>query len=354
MSNIKDIKNPAPFYTLKDAAKELNRALEVDYYDAKKLLNMALVYDLQLYIFVRGWEGYAAWGAEMSEAWEEYADVDKHEGYTQLHFDMDATLEAIITARLNLALRDGCLLEVKRELINELILRKNIVADGSLGIFFSNILDIQDSFTRNPKNLFLEAFKPPLAPELIGELGKCTLSANVIASVENIHIAWIELWEENTLFSHNTVTPTPVIESKIEKEGRPAILQAISRTDLLITHYQLSRIIEGSLIQKGTPVETRETLIKKMDLKPRGISPARERAKLAAKTLANYLWSQDRDNKIKIKEMAITVYAELSQTEHRIELPDQAISLKDWIKEVAPPYSREPGRTKEKYISSET
>jgi len=32
MSNIKDIKNPAPFYTLKDAAKELNRALEVDYY----------------------------------------------------------------------------------------------------------------------------------------------------------------------------------------------------------------------------------------------------------------------------------------------------------------------------------
>ena len=189
---------------------------------------------------------------------------------------------------------------------------------------------------------------------MIGELGKCTLSADVIASVENIHIAWIELWEENTLFSHNTVTPTPVIESKIEKEGRPAIPQAISRTDLLITHYQLSRIIEGSLIQKGTPVETRETLIKKMDLKPRGISPARERAKLAAKTLANYLWSQDRDNKIKIKEMAITVYAELSQTEHRIELPDQAISLKDWIKEVAPPYSREPGRTKEKYISSET
>ena len=39
MSNIKDIKNPAPFYTLKEAAKELNRTLEVDYYDAKKLLS---------------------------------------------------------------------------------------------------------------------------------------------------------------------------------------------------------------------------------------------------------------------------------------------------------------------------
>lgn len=102
MSNIKDIKNPAPFYTLKDAAKELNRALEVDYYDAKKLLNMALVYDLQLYIFVRGWKGYAAWGAEMSEAWEEYADVNKHGGYTTLHFDMDTTLTRSTKQRLSL------------------------------------------------------------------------------------------------------------------------------------------------------------------------------------------------------------------------------------------------------------
>lgn len=354
MSNIKDIKNPAPFYTLKDAAKELNRALEVDYYDAKKLLNMALVYDLQLYIFVRGWEGYAAYGEEMSEAWEEYADVDKHGGYTQLHFDMDATLEAIITTRLNLALREGCLLEAKLELINELILRKNIIADSSLGIFFSNILDIQDSFTGNPKNLFLEVFKQQPSHELIHELGKCTLSADVIASVENINIAWIQLLKENRFFHHNTVTPPPVIDTTIEKKGEPAVFQAISRTDLLITHYQLSRIIEGSLKLRGRKVETIETLIEKQVQKPRGISPARERAKLAAKTLANYLWSQDRDNKIKIKEMAITVYAELSQTEHRIELPDQAISLKDWIKEVAPPYSREPGRTKEKYISSET
>lgn len=353
MNNIKDIKNPAPFYTLKDAAKELNRALEVDYYDAKKLLNMALVYDLQLYIFVRGWEGYAAYGEEMSEAWGEYADVDKHGGYTQLHFDMDATLEAIITARLNLALRDGCLVEVKRELINELILRKNIVADGSLGIFFSNILDIQDSFTGNPKNLFLEAFKPPLDPELIQGLGKCTLSADVIASVENIHIAWIELWEENTLFSHNTVTPTPVIESKIEKEGRPAISQAISRTDLLITHYQLSRIIEGSLIQKGTPVETRETLIKKMDLKPRGKSRAKEHAQLAAKAIAIHEWKNDREKQIKIGEMCEIVWSTLIETEHMQELPSKPESLKDWIKGVAPAYAKEAGRPK-KYIASET
>src|SRR5690606_12381479 len=191
------------------------------------------------------------------------------------------------------------------ELINELILRKNIIDDNSLGIFFSNILDIQDSFTGNPKNLFLEVFKQQPSHELIHELGKCTLSADVIASVENINIAWIQLLKENRFFHYNTVTPPPVIDTTIEKKGESAVFQAISRTDLLITHYQLSRIIEGSLKLRGRKVETIETLIEKQVQKPRGISPARERAKLAAKTLANYLWSQDRDNKIKIKEMAI-------------------------------------------------
>ena len=181
---------------------------------------------------------------------------------------------------------------------------------------------------------------------MIQELGKCTLTADVIASVEKINIAWIELLQENKFFHHNTVTPTPVIDSTIEKEGKPAVFQAISRTDLLITHYQLSRIIEGSLIQKGTPVETLETLAKKLDIKPRGKSQARERAQLAAKTLAHYLWSKDTDNKIKIKEMAIIVYAELNRTEHHVELPDQAVSLKEWIKEVAPAYAKEAGRPK--------
>lgn len=341
-----DIKNPTPFYTLKDAAKELNRVLEVDYYDAKKLLNMALVYDLQLYIFVRGWEGYAAWGEEMSEAWEEYADVNKHGGYTKLHFDMDETLEAIITARLNLSLREGCLLEVKRELINELILRKNIVVDGSLGIFFDNILDIQDSFTGNPKNLFLEAFKQPLFPELIQELGKCTLSADVIASVENINIAWIQLLQENTFFHHNTVTPTPVIDSTIEKEGQPAVFQAISRTDLLITHFQLSKIIKGSLIQKGTPVETRETLAKKLDPKPRGKSRAKEHAQLAAQAIAIHVWKNDKEKQIKIGEMREIVWNTLCETEHLEQLPNKSESLKEWIKEVAPAYAKEAGRPK--------
>lgn len=358
MSNIKDIKNPAPFYTLKDAAKELNRALEVDYYDAKKLLNMALVYDLQLYIFVRGWKGQASYAEEMTPEWDEYADVNKHGGYTKLHFDMDATLEAIINARLNLFLREGCLLEVRQELIKDLLLSKQIITD-SMFACFGNILDIQDCFVEDPQNHFVEVFKQRPSADLVRELGKCKLVSDVIASVVDIKIAWIELLHEelNVPVPKNVahaVTPTPIIDNTVDKEGQPAIYQDIRRTDLLITHYQLSRIIEGTLVLKDAPVETIETLIEKEAQRPRGKSRAKEHAQLAAKTLANYLWNQDTDNKIKIKEMAITVYAELNQTEHHSQLPDQSVSLKKWIEDIAPDYAREPGRTREKYRSSET
>lgn len=345
MSNIKDIKNPAPFYTLKDAAKELNRALEVNYYDAKKLLNMALVYDLQLYIFVKGWHGQASYAEEMTDEWNEYADVNKHGGYTKLHFDMDATLEAIINARLNLFFDNGCLLEVQQELIKLLTINKKFIGDTAFG-YFGNILDIQDSYTENPKNYFLEVFKERPSSVLINELRGSTLLSDAIASVTDVRIAWIELLRERPRLYHGSVIPRPVIDTTIEKEGEPAIYQAINRTDLLITHYQISRIIEGSLTLRGRKVETIETLIEKQIQKPRGKSRAKEHAQLAARTLANYLWNQDTDKKIKIKEMAITVYAELHRTEHHTQLPDQSISLKKWIEDIAPEYAREPGRTK--------
>ncbi|WP_284108405.1 hypothetical protein [Acinetobacter pittii] len=350
MSNIKDIKNPAPFYTLKDAAKELNRALGVDYYDAKKLLNMALVYDLQLYIFVRGWKGQASYAEEMTPEWDEYADVNKHGGYTKLHFDMDATLEAIINARLNLFLREGCLLEVRQELIKDLLLSKQIITD-SMFACFGNILDIQDCFVEDPQNHFVEVFKQRPSADLVRELGKSKLVSDVIASVVDIKIAWIELLHEelNVPAPKNVahaVTPTPIIDSTVDKEGQPAIYQDIGRKDILITHYQLSRIIEGTLVLKDAPVETIETLIEKEAQRPRGKSRAKEHAQLAAKAIAIHEWKNDREKQIKIGEMCEIVWSTLIETEHMQELPSKPESLKDWIKEIAPGYAKEAGRPK--------
>lgn len=152
--------------------------------------------------------------------------------------------------------------------------------------------------------------------------------------------------KENRFFHHNTVTPPPVIDTTIEKEGEPAVFQAISRTDLLITHYQLSRIIEGSLTLRGRKVETIETLIEKQIQKPRGKSRAKEHAQLAAKAIAIHEWKNDREKQIKIGEMCEIVWSTLIETEHMQELPSKPESLKDWIKRVAPAYAQEPGRPK--------
>ena len=93
-------------------------------------------------------------------------------------------------------------------------------------------------------------------------------------------------------------------------------------------------------------VESPKTIIK-ITKSPKGKSKYKEMAQFAAQTLANFLWKEDKDNKIKIKEMSIQVYAALNQTEHREQLPDQPVSLKKWIEDIAPEYAREAGRPKE-------
>lgn len=81
-------------------------------------------------------------------------------------------------------------------------------------------------------------------------------------------------------------------------------------------------------------------------IKPVGVSKEKIEAKRYAKNIADYLWRKDIENKIKIKEMAINVYAELYQTHHKDQLPDRPESLKEWIKDIAPSYAKESGRPK--------
>lgn len=80
--------------------------------------------------------------------------------------------------------------------------------------------------------------------------------------------------------------------------------------------------------------------------KPIGVSKEKIEAKRYARNIADYLWRKDIENKIKIKEMAINVYAELHQTEYKDQLPDKPESLKEWIKDIAPNYAKESGRPK--------
>lgn len=77
-----------------------------------------------------------------------------------------------------------------------------------------------------------------------------------------------------------------------------------------------------------------------------GVSPQKTSAKSSAKTFAQYFWSQDKNKKIKIGQMCEKVYFALYETDHKDQLPDQFISIKPWIKDIAPDYASEAGRIK--------
>lgn len=80
----------------------------------------------------------------------------------------------------------------------------------------------------------------------------------------------------------------------------------------------------------------------------RGVSSEKLNAKIAAQTLADYLWRKDEEKKIRIKDMALNVFVELYKTEHSNQLPEKAESLQPWIKNIADkyPHSTQAGRPK--------
>lgn len=81
------------------------------------------------------------------------------------------------------------------------------------------------------------------------------------------------------------------------------------------------------------------------EIKPRkGVSAQKLQAKEQAKILARALWNNDKDKKIRIKEMAVMVYLELYNNGYERQLPNNKESLQDWIREIAPDYATAGGR----------
>ncbi|MFH7805560.1 hypothetical protein [Acinetobacter sp. BSP-53] len=344
-----DIKNPAPFYSLKEASKELNRLLKVDYYDSKKLLSMALVYDLKLYIFAKGWEGVAYYSEDMTPEYDERTDVDKFGGYTDIHLRHDETIETIVNAILNSFLSKGCLLQIPLEAIKILTLEKKCNFDSNISNFL-NLLDIADSFTANPPNYFLELFKRESPyPPIINHLYHSKIDIDVVKSLVDIMIYGIQLKSISQYMTLNDfVEPKETAHITIDGNSTDLLLQIINRTDILITHYQLSRIIDGVLVIREKEQSTFEDLItQQTSKKPQGKSQAKIEAQVAARAIALHLWKNDKERKIKIGSMCQQVWNTLCETEHREQLPDKVESLKDWIRDIAPAYAKLGGRQKE-------
>lgn len=346
-----DIKHPAPFYTLRGASEKLNKLLNTDYYDSKRLLYVALAYDLKLYIYSQEWEGGYILEIETTSEYENYLNKQKANDskYSEALLLRDKTINVINTYATCCILDKGCLLQLPLEAIRIASYEKKFEFN-SHAYPFPEAIYLEDAFTSHTKNYLLEILKKS-DPSFFEDIFGRTLDKRTLEAIVDIEIKGIELENPYDGMIHAKPKPSENFEiEELSRNGEPIKFfnHIIYRKDILITHYQLTRIINGALtIRENAYCNRPELIARHLSKKPQGKSKEKEAAQLAAKTLANYLWNQDTDNKIKIKEMAITVHAELNQTEHRNQLPDQSVSLKKWIEDIAPEYAREAGRPKE-------
>lgn len=114
----------------------------------------------------------------------------------------------------------------------------------------------------------------------------------------------------------------------------------IGINDLIVLHKDLIEL-ENHIISNNPAPQ------KQMEIKPRkGVSIQKLQAKEQAKIIAKALWNNDKEQKIRIKEMAIAVYTELYDNGFKLQLPNSTDSLQNWIKDIAPPYATTGGRPK--------
>lgn len=144
----------------------------------------------------------------------------------------------------------------------------------------------------------------------------------------------IELYNKESI---NILKNSSPYEYYIENN---TILYHIGIDDLIIVHDDLINLENYITNQEQTPQTP-------FDIKPRqGISIGKQTAKEQAKILAKALWNNDKEQKIRMTEMCNLVYAELYDNGFIRHLPNDPTSIKDWIKDIAPPYAQVGGRPK--------
>jgi hypothetical protein len=339
------IKNPVPFYTLKEASKELNRVLQTDYYDWKMLLRLAFTHDLKLYFYTQGWKGHHIIDVEFtSEYSAQLEDTNDMSEYYELHGRKDATLNAI-AKEMSLDLVSGCLIELTTEIIRQFQISKTQIFETNNINHFELLLlpdAISTDVSHNPiKEL---NFKEKL-PSFLDFDYEDSIDRKTLESIVNLKIVAIKLEKPDQVMDFPAI-PKPNDPVFIPEENEEIFSYVIHRKDILISHYQLTRIINQALNIRDKPHDNNKEKILEAPKKPQGKSDEKKAAQNAAKEIAKKQWEMDKEQKIRIGEMCEIVWGILYESEHQPELPDKPECLKKWIRDIAPEYASKKGRPK--------
>ncbi|MGP9691703.1 hypothetical protein ACT3S4_07755 [Psychrobacter sp. AOP30-A2-5] len=339
----------AEYYNLQEACDYLNRKFETDNISPKKLLKRIYEFDLDAYIYGRGF--YLMGSHYLDEDKLDFLDdLDKDgEDYQIYTTQIDAYL-FFCDVKPSLTCKElGVFIQLSHRMIsNLLLLERTEISDEWADI--EGLLP-HNRLNANPKDVeeFLlpsdrpstykgqdynfdkikvveSRYQPILPKESIEEYGlEKALSRINMRVLDHYHLEdyQIEHYEGvNSLFNN--------------KETYALNLEA-TPDDILILHKDLELLIE-LIIENKPVIEKTEIVFKK-----KGVSPKLLKAKLVADTHAQYLWSKDHDKKIRIGEMCELIWSYLIDTGHGEMLPERTATLKSWLSSI-PQYASEAGR----------
>lgn len=120
-------------------------------------------------------------------------------------------------------------------------------------------------------------------------------------------------------------------------KDRNHLQSSATATGEMVCHAYMSSIPE--LLASAKAAANKERMKGLVD-----INAAKERAKNRSIEIAGELWKADKDQVIRINDMAHNVWCKLCDEGFTQALPDSHTGLKNWIKSAAPDYARVGGR----------
>lgn len=311
-NNIALIFERADYYTLQQACDYLCLKHDIDNVTPNKLFDNILKYETDIYFHGKGFGVITDFDTPPKNL-----DNEIEMQHKQTVKRMRNLLDTIVHDN------NGLLLWVNGEILERLRFSEYAVFYAEDWVFCGAL-----HFDRLHDNPVLLEFLPNVDRSAINR---------VLAIYPNFYKYSDETWEETFNKSSLKVHEYEIYYDDKGEEFAEVYCK-IHRDDLLILHKDLLEL-ENNII-KNNPVPQ-----KQLEIKPKkGVSIHKLQAKEQAKIIAKALWNNDRDNKIKIAEMARLVYSELHDNGFNRQLPQNQESLQDWIRDIAPTYATIGGR----------
>lgn len=316
----------AEYYTLQEACDYLNLKHSINNLTAKKLLKQICKYNINTYVHFR-----------MDYLYDERLDIDLDFGGANIKDNEKIDISLIydrLAENIKLILLEDLYVGYFLFLVNNMTIENMSLSNNNnckVRMFGFDGFLTKDNLNENPNK-----------PEILSKWS-VEVDGHKYCAEEIFNIGFkLTSNRDDVLQDFLSKFPYPC---SFDKRSSDLVFVEfdIDINDLIILDKDLMELEEKIVNNAPVPIKTN------IEIKPRrGVSIQKIQAKEQAKIIAKALWNNDKDKKIRIKEMAGIVYSELHGNGYERQLPNNPDSLQDWIKDIAPLHATIGGRPKNK------